>query len=287
MQANNNKRKVLFVLLGLGYAGAERVMEDYIDNSNNIDPYFLLCFYNKQIYDYLVLKYSNVYFSGLKYNDLIMKIWPIFYEDKLNTIIETISKENNIDVVFFNNSFEGALGYKYIKNHNNVVYEIHDIADYLIFHKRYLIKRSINKCENTITVSKACNNSWNNKIKYVVPNGLNPVQFKHTHKDYNFLKIIFIGRNTKNKGWPIFIKVANHFKNNHKLQFTMIFADSIPNLSFPKNVDVYKQLSRDEIINKLQDSSILLLPTNDDPFPTAILEAEFTGNIVLSHLSGG
>ena len=94
----------------------------------------------------------------------------------------------------------------------------------------------------------------------------------------NIIRILYVGRLEKCKGILFFLKVAEAFKGNNKVIFTVIgsgteenYVESVSkklkNLEFLGNVD-------DTILSKVYKESLLLLfPSNCDTFGMAVLEA--------------
>lgn len=279
------QKKVLFVVSGIAFSGAEKVLEDYVDNTSKIEPFFIF-YFSGNAYDHFKEKYNNVFLLDLKYNKIKLCFFPNLYNKYVNEKIRIFVKENNIQKVFFNNTLEGLLGYSYIKENPESIYEIHDMSDtFKNIYKRKLIARTIESCNNTVTVSNACKNSWKNKIKYVIYNGVNFLKELDIEEKKNI--ITYIGNSTKRKGSDICVKVAKYFEKSNNIDFIMIFGDQVPNVDYPSNVKVYCNLERNKVFDILKESKILFLPTRKDPFPTVILEGELYNNIIIANKVDG
>lgn len=273
-------KRVLFVLSGIGYSGAEKVLEDYIKTSKVLVESYFLFYFNGDAFQHFKSIYSNTICLNLTYNRLILAILYHTYYKIVNNFIEDIVNQNEIDIVYFNNSLEGLLGSQYINNHPDSFFHVHDMFSTFRYPpKRWKILQTLRKCNNTITVSEACKKSWKNSIQYVVYNGI-------AHNDVSVVdkknQVVYIGNSSKRKGYDVCVHVAKSFEKK-MIPFVMIFGDKIPDYKFPKNVVLYEKLSSIEVLKILNDSKCLFLPTRKDPFPTAILEGIVCDNIVVSH----
>ena len=279
------KKNVLFVISGIAYSGAEKVLEDYIDHTNAINPFFVF-YFPGTAYEKFKEKYKNVFLMNLKYNRFILAFFPNLYNKIVNKKLKFYVKDNDIQKVFFNNTLEGLLGYKYIRNYNESIYEIHDMSKtFKIFLKRYMIYRTIRICNNTVTVSNACCNSWKNKIKYVVYNGMSVNDERYLEKE-NI--VTYIGNSTYRKGSDVCINTAkNVIKADRNIKFYMIFGDKIPNYEYPDNVITLCNIDREKVYEILKISKILFLPARNDPFPTVILEGQQYDNVIVANCVDG
>lgn len=275
------KKNILFIVSGIAYSGAEKVLEDYIDKTKKVTPYFLF-YFEGDAYEHFKKKYSNVFLASMKYNKYALAFFPFIYNNIVEKNILKIKEKNKINKVFFNNTLEGLLGRKYMKKYNDCVYEIHDMRNiFKVTVKRMMIDSTIKICQSTVTVSEACKKSWNNKIKYVIYNGIN-LRNDKTSKDKDNI-ITYIGNSTLRKGPDICLAVAKYFENCKNLKFNMIFSDKIPEYNFSNNIKTYCKLDRKKVLDVLEESKIMFLPTRSDPFPTVILEGELCEAIIVSN----
>ncbi|MDA3899549.1 MAG: glycosyltransferase family 4 protein [Spirochaetes bacterium] len=119
-----------------------------------------------------------------------------------------------------------------------------------------------------------------NKVT-VIPNGINSLFLKCAKHDFNKDGyILFFGRLTFNKGIDVFIETFSRFKN--KKQRAVIIGRSDNKTDIPTlltkykckdRVDLINWLSSDDLIQVARGASMAVLPSREESFGNAMIEA--------------
>jgi|GEM_PF-1774699 len=126
---------------------------------------------------------------------------------------------------------------------------------------------------------------WKKKLiskKVLINNfieGKNILKSKKFQKD---LKVIFVGRLTKEKGYYDLLKVIED-KNFSNVQFTIVGKrSSDKEIINKKNVKYYNRIPNEKIFKIYDENSVFILPSYTEVFPLTILEAMARGLVVLT-----
>lgn len=276
-------KKILFVILGIDFSGAEKVLLDYLRSGTEIEPLFLTVFPGK-VKEFLKKENRGEVFScDLKFNRLIFNLFPNFYSNKLNRCIAKIVQAQKIDVVYFNNTHEVMLAYKFLKEKRGnclCVGHIHDMKSSIrSFIKRIYIRASLKMLKESITVSHACQESWKN-INHVVYNGIEPDISRNNLQQVK--RIGFIGNLSKRKGFDIYQKVAQ--QSDSTFEFSAVLKSDY---EIKKNIRIYYNLSGSQVDEYLNVIDCLIVCSRHDPLPTVILEAFAHGVICVGNAIDG
>lgn len=294
------KKKVAFIILGLDYSGAEIVLDKFISKNKKIDPYFILIYKNIQIENILINKYGDnkIFPINLKHSKNKLRYIPFIESQRIVKNINEIIKRINIDLIYCNNTLETMLiGINSKKYSVPIIGHIHDMS-YSIKSpiKKYFINKSIKNINTSITVSKACQNSWNS-VDTVIYNGIEENYFSDYHRR-SINNIAYVGALSQRKGFDIFIKFAERILSSYtEKKIHIIYSDTSNNDQmdclkkildkYPNRVIIKQNLNRDDIIKAYDEIDLLCVPSRNDPFPTVVLEAMARGCIVIgSNIDG-
>ena len=267
-------KKVLFVILGIDFSGAEKVLLDYLRNVDKIMPTFLTVFTGKATDVLNEEKMGKVFSCNLKFNRISFNLFPSLYSKKLSGFISTIIKEENIDVIYFNNTQEVMLANKFLKTKKGClcVGHIHDMKSSIrSFIKKRFIISSLKKLDESITVSNACKASWK-YIKHVIYNGVNT---ESVHKNaHEIMRVGFIGNLSKRKGFDIYQQVFASLGATFEFS-AVLKADNEIDSKFK----ILYNLTSEQVKGYLDSIDVLVVCSRHDPLPTVILEA-FTRGVI-------
>lgn len=285
--------KVCFIISGLGYSGAEIVLERYLKNNKFVDPYFIIIYKNSQIINDYKNKYKNVFFINEKLNFFNTKIkLNIFINNYIDIISEKLTKiieEIKPQIIYSNNTVESMLASNAIyKNNIPSVAHIHDMKEsFRGKYKKEVITEALRKYDRLITVSRATERSWCSLNFDIAYNGLNEEYFNYYNKKYSTVKKIgFVGSLNKRKGIDILIKNLNRIiHNNYKLTIvtTDVKSKYYNRLKTNKHIDILTNLNQNEVREFMKEIDILVVPSRLDPLPTIIMEAMAVGTLVVGN----
>lgn len=133
-------------------------------------------------------------------------------------------------------------------------------------------------------------------LKYVIPNNIsNFLRIKRTKNESLILKVLFIGRMTKQKNINFLSKVIRQFSSNKKIIFRVIGNGELKEYFFKKNnkliesgkIIYSEKINRDDMIGEFNNSSFLLLTSRYEGFPRVFLEAAASAMpIITTKVSG-
>lgn len=120
--------------------------------------------------------------------------------------------------------------------------------------------------------------------KYFVPNPINEVEFCYSEEH----TIAFIGYVIKEKGiaelckaWKEIDKMGMDWRLEIIGPYEQHFIDEINSLGLPKSIAFIGELPHDDAMNRLKESSILVLPSYSEGFPYSICEAMYAGKAIV------
>lgn len=278
----------------------------------------------KRIFGKKITKKDKDYFiyDGLKYENIWLKrgirdsVAPlpfrnkkIFFNEKLidNLNIKKLIKDDEYNFIM------AHFGYPYAKIAENISKTL-DIPFFITFHggdinvspfKNKLLRTSLEKSMNSaklnIFVSKALmEKSFElnyKKNSIVINNGVDKEFFlQKEKKEKNISKIIFIGNLIEDKRADKLVKIFELIKEKNKakeLTFEVIgegkYKKSMIEESLEKkiNINFCGTLNKQDVIKKLKESEILILPSRREGMPLVILEALAAGVIPIASNVGG
>ena len=122
----------------------------------------------------------------------------------------------------------------------------------------------------------------------ILPNGVASSKYLNSYQNSK-RRVVFCSRLDKRKGVDKFIKIAESFKNE-KIHFEIYGPDGgeldlvqreIRKRNISDIIEYRGSLASSEVENMLKDVDLLVLPSQNEPFPMVILEALAVGTQVL------
>ena len=141
-------RKVLFVILGLDFSGAENVLIQYLDGNSEIDPYFAFI-YEGNAAQHFSEKFgaSKVYQLKLSYIKNELRFLPKITQYRLKRALMTVIEQLRPDTLYFNNTHEVILSRKIVRGLKvPCIGHVHDMQESIgTVCKRYEAKRAFDE----------------------------------------------------------------------------------------------------------------------------------------------
>lgn len=269
-------KNVLFVILGIDFSGAEKVLLDYLRNEPKVNPIFLTVFKGKVTRVLEKEDLGKVYSCNLNFSRILFNILPFVYFERVKYFVERILQKEEITVVYFNNTHEVMLANKFLRQKKDCVSvgHIHDMKSSIrSFIKKLYIQSSLKKLDKSITVSHACQKSWR-FIDHVIYNGIELMD--NSVKITQFKKIGFIGNLSKRKGFDIYQKIAKLLKQSYDFS-AVLKSDS----KRAGDLCILYNLTNTQISEYLKSIDCLIVCSRHDPLPTVVLEAFAHGVICI------
>ncbi|HPV70766.1 MAG TPA: glycosyltransferase [Candidatus Magasanikbacteria bacterium] len=296
----NNKKKILFLILGLPRGGAERVVVDQINllDRNLFVPY--LCLLNNNL--------KNDFLSEVALGDEYKKILPfrnLFDWQAWKRIITWI-KQENFDVIYthlFFANLVGRLAGKIVGIKKIIVVE------HNVYLKRNFIERLTNKflslaTNKIIAVSSSVKDylvgveKLNSQKIEVIYNGIDLDKYVFDKEKREKLRTFFglsetdfvvlsVGRISKQKNYSLLLNIADELNNcNHESVYFFIAGDNSNFLGkqLSDNVRTMNLLNhvfflgpRDDIADLLSFADVFLMTSDWEGLSIALIEAMATG----------
>lgn len=291
-------KKVYFIISGTSYSGAEIVLNRYLDNNFNVDPYFIFIFKNKSILDKYKREYGKekVFCLNIKFNRHMLRIAMPYYCYLISNKLSSFLQDKKYDLIYVNNTTEGVLTCKFIyKTKIKSILHIHDMREcYTHPYNNYLIEKYFQCYSKIVTVSNATKKSWEIENIQVVYNGLNNSFFKENINKECIKKAAFVGSLNNRKGADILIKSLPQLLDNTELEFYFVFRDFSKELrnklykyKSSKKVFIFENINEEQMKRLYDEIDLLIVPSRFDPLPTVIMEAQARGVIVLGNRTSG
>lgn len=314
-----DKIKIIFVVNAFCLpSGAEYVLREYIKNENRIMPLFLFFGIHKEVIDVFndLTDNKNLFFIYVQSNILSKQSrLALFglYKYRLCQIIKKhpkykeINLHNDIDLIYYNNSFEGMTLIDLFPGKKKILH-IHDMIDMFQYSQKKAILSACQKVDSLITVSMACKNM-------IASNGIPPskisVAYNSTEEGFtpfvpqtNNEKLVvgFIGSAIKRKGFDFFVKVLNELdkkKTNIGLKKisaiivtktssdSQYFKDCLSALHQEIELNLFQNLEHNRVFPLYKRMTFLFLPSRHDPLPTVFIEASMNGTPVIGTAKDG
>ena len=290
-------KKVLFVILGLDFSGAENILIQYLDGNSEIDPYFAFI-YEGNAAQHFNEKFgaSKIYQLKLSYIKNELRFLPKITQYRLKHALMTVIEELRPDTLYFNNTHEVILSRKIVRELKvPCIGHVHDMqASIGTICKRYEAKRAFDELDVVLTVSEACKKSWNCNRMKVVYNGVSDDYFtkdKLIEKN-DPIVVGYVGMISKRKGFDILAKVIESMGDNiqWKIAYNLIedsCQDILDCIIAKKNVQPFFRLNSSEMKAFYDAIDILIVPSRQDPLPTVVIEAMARKKLVLGSNTGG
>lgn len=290
-------KKVLFVILGLDFSGAENVLIQYLDGNSEIDPYFVFI-YEGNAAQHFRKKFgaNRVRELKLTYIKNELRFFPQITQCKFKNTLKTVIKELRPDAVYFNNTHEVILSRKIVRELKvPCIGHVHDMqASIGTVCKRYEAKRAFEELDVILTVSEACKKSWNCNRMKVVYNGVSDDYFTTDKLIKKNVPVVvgYVGMISKRKGFDILAKVIESVGDNieWKIAYNLIedsCQDILNCITDKKNVQSFFRLNSSEMKAFYDAIDILIVPSRQDPLPTVVIEAMARKKLVLGSNTGG
>lgn len=290
-------KKVIFVILGLDFSGAENVLIQYLDGNSEIDPYFAFI-YEGNAAQHFSERFgaSKVFQLKLSYIKNELRFLPKITQYRLKHALMTVIEQLRPDAFYFNNTHEVILSRKIVRELKvPCIGHVHDMqASIGTVCKRYEAKRVFDELDVVLTVSEACKKSWNCNRMKVVYNGVSDDYFTTDKliKKNDPIVVGYVGMISKRKGFDILVKVIESMGDNIKWKIAYnLVEDSCQDLlnciKDKKNVQFFLRLNSSEMKAFYDAIDILLVPSRQDPLPTVAIEAMARKKLVLGSNTGG
>lgn len=291
------KIKVCFVVLGLDFSGAENVLCDFINSDDLIIPQIVFIYKGKARAEFKKRLKKDIEMICLEepYNKNELRFFPYLRESNICKRLKYLIKNNNIDIMYANNTLEVMLCKKAAKEINvSFVGHIHDMKNgFGTIFKIKGVKSSFKYYDELITVSKTCKKSWKNSRLKVIYNGIQPDFISSTIKPVKTIKKIgFIGMLNHRKGADLLYKVISC---NPSQKYYVVYNTGEKKLEKKykyvskkiNNIKLYNNLSKSQVKEFYNKIDLLVVPSRQDPLPTVILEAIGEGKLVIGSTAGG
>ena len=287
------RKKILFVVLGQEYSGAEIVLNDYIKNNVFIDSYFVTI-YKGNAYDKLIELYGieRVKTLNLSFRKNESRLYPFITQIRVKKFLEKIVDVIKPNIIYVNNTIEVMLCGKYIKGSNlPSIAHIHDMKNsYKSPMKIYEAKKALKYYDRVLTVSESCRLSWKNDKMKVVYNGLSESDFLYSNVSINSSNnrvFGFVGTISYKKGFDILHSVVLNLDKS-KYYWKIAYNNIEPGcqkylfeLQKLSNVEIYYDLNRGELNKFYEEIDFLVIPSRKDPLPTVAIEAISKSKLVV------
>lgn len=121
----------------------------------------------------------------------------------------------------------------------------------------------------------------------LIPNFLGEYETKKTELfNDNKIHVLFLGRQTRLKGFDIFLDVAriSYQEENQKLVFDVVgdCSEEFNKYDISPNVVLHGSKSHDDAMNYLAQANVLIFPSRTEGFPYAILEAMMNKTAIIA-----
>ncbi|MGL4570198.1 MAG: glycosyltransferase family 4 protein [Clostridium sp.] len=285
------ERKICFIVSGLGYSGAEIVLNRFLKSNLTINPYILILYKNELVMEKFIDLYGKekVYSLNLEHSQFNIRFLPFCESKKLEKNFLEYINLINPDLVYINNTTETMLISRLIVDLPTICH-VHDMKSHTRSPiRKYFTTKAIKKCDKAITVSNACMNDWDLNMK-VVYNGLNDNMFKY-RKISKIEQIGFVGGLTNRKGIDVLFNTLDEIiKLNNKIVINIAFNGGeevylqklkIYKKKYKNRINVFENLDEINIIKFYDSIDLLIVPSRHDPLPTVIMEACARGTLVI------
>jgi glycosyltransferase involved in cell wall biosynthesis len=295
-------KKVVFMIKGKKYSGAEIVLDRFLNKSKLIEPYFLLVDGSDKIEKRYKTKYSQNKIFNLNRGkiDLMYKLAPPVVPYVLKKEIINIVQRIKPDVFYANNTLEAVFASKAIEKIEAVsIVHIHDMVNSLRHPvmKKYL-PIALKKYDKLLTVSDACRVELDSVglSADVVYNGIEHDYFAEKISTSKPLSIAFVGSLIKRKGVDVLMKALSKISLKSVSEIIIAY-NYCQNDFFDKTLSKIKHIDKEVRIMKSLDSNevetlykqidLLVVPSRRDPLPTTVMEGMAKGvTVVGSNVDG-
>lgn len=289
------RRKICFVVLGIGFSGAEKVLTQFLDNNAEVDPHIVVI-YSGSVYSEFVSRYGEDKTSCLEvsYSRNGLRFFPFISEYIVASQLKKVVDEVKPELVYVNNTLEVMLCKKAAKSINvPFIAHVHDMkSSFGTIVKTIEVQRAFKCYCEILTVSEACKASWNYSSMKVIYNGVSSSYFNWSSSKGSISKIGYVGMISKRKGSDILFGIIDDMPKTVKwrIAYNLIeheFKAKLDNLKSYQNVEIRNNISAEEIRSFYDSIDILVVPSRQDPLPTVVIEAMARGKIVIGFRIGG
>jgi len=303
--------RILFVLSGIDFSGAEIVLLDTLPYLNGHDFSFFLMKRNERLIEEITLRFpeSNIFLSSARipFNRItrmaLMSVAVFMYTKKITTEEAWDKvKKAQIDLVYLNNTVE-ALFFPFELLPYPTIAHVHDMVDSLKPAFRMELLSKLRKVEHIVTVSHASRKALKsfgideNKVT-VIYNSIPKLHSESSLALSDFgskqnLNIGYVGSIIKRKGVDILIKACCLLsrKINKRITVHMVYHSydegflkkilRIARCSDKLELKLLGTLRRDEVLEFYKEVDLVVVPSRRDPLPTTVIEALATGKLVI------
>lgn len=290
-------RKVLFVILGIDFSGAENVLVQYLMGNECIRPTFAFIYRGAAIRRFKELFGANSCIElDVKYSKNELRLFPQFSQKKLADKLLPVIYRIQPDIVYFNNTLEVTLSEKVVKEIDvPCVGHVHDMKASLgTYPKVRAAEKAFLQMTEILTVSEACKSSWGNDKMRVVYNGIPDSYYKGEVRRFGqeYRTIGFVGMLSSRKGFDLLVQAIQELGDNYswKIAYNLVegkLKGLLPILEHMENVQLFYRIPSSEMISFYDGIDMLVIPSREDPLPTVAIEAMARRVLVLGSNTGG
>lgn len=288
------KKKICFVILGLDYSGAEIVLNKYLENNEEVDPFFVFIFEGKAAEKYeSIYGIQKVVRLCMPYFKNELRFFPWVLEKKIQEKLEQLTEKMRPDLIYVNNTLEVMLC-KMAAKKIRIPFagHVHDVKEsYGTFIKQQETAAAFAYYDTVLTVSEACKKSWKNETMQVIYNGIEEKKFCFDSVPSKIEKIGYAGMISKRKGFDFLAEmIGEDEKYQWKIAYNIVEAGcekDLERIRQRKNVCIFKEIPSAEMTKFYDEIDLLVIPSRYDPLPTVAIEAMARGKAVIGFREGG
>ena len=289
----NNTRNIHFIIEEFNNSGGIKILSEIMNTLSINDFKITLYVINNSQQYYFFNKNIRLEFISIKKNKFsICNIYKLLrLVRSLEGIIFVTNFRVSVLCSFFRNKFKSKLFF--LIQGMDKVSLIQNTNSNLILKKTnnfiYFLSTKINA--NRIYVSKSLKSAYNRE-GLVISNYCSDIFYSNnsTNEITNQIKIGIVSTSSPNKGFNLFIEIANIIRNENLQDFHFLFECATQDQKlindFSDNISFVKPLNELEMSEFYNSCNIILSLSYSEGFNLPVLEAMASGRIVISTNDG-